>query len=157
MICCVHLTCQVSVRLSQSLPALSEHSVFLYVSHVCIALNIQHIMQKHMGKLWYFLMKNVTLRVLFTEGGTLWKEVPKRCQKSYATSWFLGSLFWCSFVQKSYFRAFVWHPFLADFWHRFYEARGNNLLPVWSRFRRLLKSFCWLFCRCCKSVKLQPI
>ena len=33
---------------------------------------------KNTKKLWYFLMKNVTFRVLFTEGGTLWKKVPKR-------------------------------------------------------------------------------
>ena len=38
---------------------------------------------KHMGKLLYFFMKNVTFRVLFTEGGYPLekgaKKVPKSC------------------------------------------------------------------------------
>ena len=57
VICSLNLTCRVSVRLSQSLPALSEHSVFLYVSHVCIALNIQHIMQNTWGNYGIFYEK----------------------------------------------------------------------------------------------------
>ena len=68
VICSLNLTCRVSVRLSQSLPALSEHSVF-YMFNA----------KKHEETIVFF-MKNVTFRVLFTEGGTLWKKVPKRGQ-----------------------------------------------------------------------------
>ena len=68
-----------------------------------------------MGELWYVLMKNVTFRVLFTEGGTLWKRVPKRIKKSCPVSWFLGRLFDVVLLQKSNFRAFVWHLFFSIF------------------------------------------
>ena len=115
MIWSVNLTCRVSARLSQSLPALSEHRVFFICFSCVYRLEHPAYNAKHMRKLWYFLMKNVTFRVLFTEGGTLWKEVPKRCQKSYAASGFLGSLFWCSSGQKSDFRAFVWPLFFSRF------------------------------------------
>ena len=46
-----------------------------------------------MGKLLYFLMKNVTFRVLFTEGGTLWKKVPKRGQKVIFLNPHFGAIF----------------------------------------------------------------
>ena len=80
-ICSLNVTCRVSARLSQSLPALSEHNVF-FVCFSCVY-RLEHLEYnaKHMRKLWYFLMKNVTFRVLFTEGGTLWKRVPKRVKK----------------------------------------------------------------------------
>ena len=101
MICSVNLTCRVSARLSQSLPALSELSVF-FICFSCVY-RLEHTAYnaKHMGKLWYFLMKNVTFRVLFTEGGTLWKKVPKRCQKVSG----LTSPFWMHFCSKVIQRA----------------------------------------------------
>ena len=81
VICSLNLTCQVSVRLSQSLPALSEHSVF-YMFNA----------KKHEETIVFF-MKNVTFRVLFTEGGTLWKKVPKRGRK-FKRAWSsLGIIF----------------------------------------------------------------
>ena len=61
MICSLNLTCRVSVRLSQSLPALSEHTVFLYVSRVWIALNTQHIMQNTWGNYGIFWWKMLLL------------------------------------------------------------------------------------------------
>ena len=82
VICSLNLTCRVSVRLSQSLPALSGHTVFF----ICLV-------QKNIGKLCYFLMKNVTFRVLFTEGGTLWKKVPKRGQILNGTFSHFGAIF----------------------------------------------------------------
>ena len=77
----MNLTCQVSVRLSQSLPALSEHSVF-YMFNA----------KKHEETMVFF-MKNVTFRVLFTEGGTLWKRVPKRGQKFERLTSLFGPIF----------------------------------------------------------------
>ena len=40
-----------------------------------------------------FFMKNVTFRVLFTEGGTLWKRVPKRGQHFEALTSLFGAIF----------------------------------------------------------------
>ena len=48
-----------------------------------------------------FFMKNVTFRVLFTEGGTLWQKVPKRCQKVSGVT----SPFWMHFCSKVIQRA----------------------------------------------------
>ena len=96
MICSLNFTCRVSARLSQSLPALSEHSVFLYVSHVCIALNIQHIMQNTWGNYGIFFMKTVTFRVLFTEGGYPLEKGPKKGPKFCYTHF----TFWSHFRAK---------------------------------------------------------
>ena len=38
-------------------------------------------------------MKNVTFRVLFTEGGTLWKKVPKGVKKLVAGETLFGAIF----------------------------------------------------------------
>ena len=68
-----------------------------------------------------------------------------------------GRLFGQVLIKNQILEHFCGICFLVYFWHRFYEARGMNLLPFWSHFRRLWRLFCGLFCKCCKSVKLQPL
>ena len=80
MICSLNLTCRVSVRLSQSLPALSEHSVFLCFS--CVY-RLEHpaYNAKHMGKLQYFLWKKILLGYFSRRGVPSGKRYQKGIQK----------------------------------------------------------------------------
>ena len=86
-----------------------------------------------------------------------WNRTLKKPEKTQKKPPPFRGLFGVVLLKNQIFEHFCGICFLADFWHRFQEARGINLLPFWSNFRRLLRSFCRLFCRCCKSVKLQPL
>ena len=104
-----------------------------------------------------FFMKNVTFRVLFTEGGTLWERGAKKVPKVQISHPLFGRRFGVVLLKNQILEHLCGICFLAYFWHRFQEARGINLPPCWGHFRRLLRLFCRLLCRCCKSVKLQPL
>ena len=89
--------------------------------------------------------------------GAILESDPKNTSKVQKNHPLFRRLFGGILVQNQILEHFCGIYFLAYFLHRFEEACGSNLLPFWSNFRRLLKSFCRLFCRCCKSVKLQPL
>ena len=89
--------------------------------------------------------------------GAILESDPKNTSKVKKSHSLFRRLFGGILVQNQILEHFCGIYFLAYFLHRFEEACGSNLLPFWSNFRRLLRSFCRLFCRCCKSVKLQPL
>ena len=64
-----------------------------------------------MGKLWHFFMKNVTFRVLFTEGGTLWERGAKQVPKVQISHSLFRRRFGVVLVKNQILNHFCWHLF----------------------------------------------